>query len=140
MCAADTKASLRDACDEAAAPVPFSCRSTSCGTCRVDVIAGIELLDEAGEEERAVLSIFGDDVRPWLSAGGQTKDEYAKLRHDLQVAVANSGIANVEQIADIVVGTRQGTSIAIRDVAMVGLGQELRTGSASANGAEVVHP
>ena len=54
---------LREACDEAAAPVPFSCRSTSCGTCRVDVIEGIDLLDEVGEDERAVLASFGDDPR-----------------------------------------------------------------------------
>jgi ferredoxin len=52
---------LRDACDQAAAPVPFSCRATSCGTCRIDVLAGAELLEPAGEDERAVLAIFGDD-------------------------------------------------------------------------------
>ena len=52
---------LRDACDEAAAPVPFSCRSTSCGTCRIDVVEGAELLDEPAEEERAVLATFDDD-------------------------------------------------------------------------------
>jgi ferredoxin len=55
---------LLDACDEAAAPVPFSCRSTSCGTCRIDVFEGQELLDEAGEEERAVLASFGDRPGP----------------------------------------------------------------------------
>ena len=43
-----------------------------------------------------------------------------------------------QQIASIVVGTRQGTPIYIRDVATVGLGRELRTGGASENGAEVV--
>lgn len=52
---------LRDACDEAAAPVPFSCRSTSCGTCRIDVVEGADLLDEVSDDERAVLQTFGDD-------------------------------------------------------------------------------
>ena len=51
---------------------------------------------------------------------------------------ADGRIANEEQIASIVVGTRQGTPIYIRDVATVGLGRELRTGGASENGAEVV--
>jgi ferredoxin len=51
---------LRDACDDANAPVPFSCRSTSCGTCRIDVLEGGELLDPVGEDERGVLEIFGD--------------------------------------------------------------------------------
>ena len=54
---------LRDACDEAAAPVPFSCRSTSYGTCRVDVVEGSELLDEPDQDERVVLASFGDDPR-----------------------------------------------------------------------------
>ena len=52
---------LMDACDEVAAPVPFSCRSTSCATCRIEVLTGIELLEPAGEDELGVLAIFGDD-------------------------------------------------------------------------------
>jgi len=55
---------LRDACDEAAAPVPFSCRSTSCGTCRVDVVEGAELLDEPGADEKKVLDAFDDTPGP----------------------------------------------------------------------------
>lgn len=47
-------------------------------------------------------------------------------------------IENEQQIAQIVVGERAGTPIYIRDVAQVGVGRELRTGSASENGREVV--
>jgi len=47
-------------------------------------------------------------------------------------------LENAEQIAEVVVGQRHGTPIYIRDVATVGIGRELRTGSASENGAEVV--
>jgi cobalt-zinc-cadmium resistance protein CzcA len=43
-----------------------------------------------------------------------------------------------DEIASIVIGTKNGTPLAIRDVATVGIGQELRTGSASENGEEVV--
>ena len=50
-----------DVCDEAGAPVPFSCRSASCGTCRVDVLEGAELLEPPADEELDVLDIFGDD-------------------------------------------------------------------------------
>src|SRR5690606_34619412 len=32
---------LVDVCDEHDAPVPFSCRSASCGTCRLDVLEGL---------------------------------------------------------------------------------------------------
>lgn len=36
---------LLDACDEGRAPVGFSCRAANCGTCRVEVLAGTDLLD-----------------------------------------------------------------------------------------------
>ncbi len=47
-------------------------------------------------------------------------------------------IESLEEIRDIVVGTRDGTPIHIHDVAEVSIGKELRTGSASQNGREVV--
>lgn len=40
--------------------VPFSCRSASCGTCRVKVLAGEEALSPMEEDEKDVLEIFGD--------------------------------------------------------------------------------
>jgi ferredoxin len=50
---------LLDVCDEAGAPVAFSCRDGNCATCRVEVLAGIELLDPARAEEREVLDRLG---------------------------------------------------------------------------------
>ena len=43
------------------ADVPYSCRSASCGTCRVEVVAGGEALAPPDAEEREVLEIFGDE-------------------------------------------------------------------------------
>jgi cobalt-zinc-cadmium resistance protein CzcA len=63
---------------------------------------------------------------------------YIEHKGEAYVVRADGRIANEEQIASIVVGTRQGTPIYIRDVATVGLGRELRTGGASENGEEVV--
>jgi 2Fe-2S ferredoxin len=54
-------ARLVDLCDEGGAPVPFSCRSASCGTCRIDVLEGADLLDAPRDEELDILDIFGDD-------------------------------------------------------------------------------
>lgn len=47
------------------ADVPFSCRSATCGTCRVRVVEGAEALAAPDEAEREVLALFGDppDVR-----------------------------------------------------------------------------
>lgn len=53
---------LIDVCDEARAPVSFSCRSASCGTCRVEVLEGAALLTAPEREEREVLALF--DARP----------------------------------------------------------------------------
>jgi ferredoxin len=50
---------LLDACDEARAPVAFSCRSANCGTCRVEVLAGRDLLEPARDDELDVLSHTG---------------------------------------------------------------------------------
>lgn len=52
---------LLDLCDDTLAPIPFSCRSANCGTCRVDVLEGIAELSPPEGEELAVLAIFGDD-------------------------------------------------------------------------------
>lgn len=58
-CAAGTR--VIDLCDEHGAPIPFSCRSASCGTCRVDVLEGADLLEPPKDDELDVLAIFGDD-------------------------------------------------------------------------------
>lgn len=52
---------LIDMCDETSAPVPFSCRSASCGTCRVEVLEGAALLEPAKPTGIEVLDVFGDD-------------------------------------------------------------------------------
>ena len=63
---------------------------------------------------------------------------YIEHKGEAYIVRADGRIANEAQIASIVVGTRQGTPIYIRDVATVGIGRELRTGGASENGVEVV--
>jgi ferredoxin len=55
---ADQGARVIDICDSIHAPVSFSCRSANCGTCRVVVLEGAELLDPAGDDERSVLRLF----------------------------------------------------------------------------------
>jgi cobalt-zinc-cadmium resistance protein CzcA len=47
-------------------------------------------------------------------------------------------VANLDEIANIILGSRQGVPIRIRDVADVIIGKELRTGAATQNGEEVV--
>ena len=47
-------------------------------------------------------------------------------------------VANLDEIADIILGNRQGVPIRIKDVADVIIGKELRSGAATQDGEEVV--
>jgi cobalt-zinc-cadmium resistance protein CzcA len=67
-----------------------------------------------------------------------TSAGYIEQNGEAYLVRADGRIANAEHINAMVVSTRQGTPITMRDVATVSLGQELRTGSASVNGAEAV--
>jgi 2Fe-2S ferredoxin len=51
---------LVDVCDRASAPVPFSCRSATCGTCRIEVVEGAALFEAPEPEEAELLEILGD--------------------------------------------------------------------------------
>jgi cobalt-zinc-cadmium resistance protein CzcA len=66
---------------------------------------------------------------------------YIEHKGEAYVVRATGRIERVEQIESIVVGTRNGVPIYVRDIVApggVGVGRELRTGSASENGEEVV--
>lgn len=63
---------------------------------------------------------------------------YIEHKGESYIVRSAGRIENTQQIADIVVGTRNGTPIYMRDICKVGFGKELRTGSASENAHEVV--
>lgn len=49
---------LIDVCDACHAPVEFSCRSGTCGTCRIEVIEGASLLQPPRDDELETLEAF----------------------------------------------------------------------------------
>ncbi|GJQ30422.1 MAG: cation transporter [Phycisphaerae bacterium] len=66
---------------------------------------------------------------------------YVEHKGESYLVRATGRVENIEQLSAIVVGTRNGVPIHIRDIVVpggVGVGRELRTGSASENGEEVV--
>ena len=63
---------------------------------------------------------------------------YIERRGEQVLIRAPGQVGGVDDIADIVVATAQGVPVRVRDVADVGLGQELRSGAATENGREVV--
>lgn len=65
------------------AEVPFSCRAATCGTCRVEVLEGLEGLAPAGDEERDLLEAFGEGPRVRLACQmevGQSPPSKVRLR------------------------------------------------------------
>ena len=63
---------------------------------------------------------------------------YLERNGDGYVVRSVGRIASLDELADIVVTTRDGVPIRVKDLAEVGIGSELRTGSASKNGEEAV--
>ena len=63
---------------------------------------------------------------------------YIEKRGEQYLIRAPGQVATMDDIGNIVVNTRQGVPLRIRDVADVVIGQELRTGAATENGREVV--
>lgn len=62
---------LVDLCDDVEAPVPFSCRGASCGTCRVDVIDGLDFFEPPAGSEAEVLAILGSPAHQRLACAAR---------------------------------------------------------------------
>jgi cobalt-zinc-cadmium resistance protein CzcA len=81
---------------------------------------------------------FGDIVHA-LEANNLSRGASTIERNGEGVVVRTSGrLENISDISDVVITTRGGIPVRISDVANVAVGGELRTGSASENGHEVV--
>jgi ferredoxin len=64
---------LLDICDDALAPVPFSCRSASCATCQIEILEGAELLDPPEPVERELLDLLGGPPNSRLACQARVK-------------------------------------------------------------------
>jgi ferredoxin len=83
---------LLDICDEAGAPVLFSCRSASCGTCRVEVLEGGDLLEPPKRDELEVLQVFAP-------IGSETPPRAQRLACQA-VARPGSGLIRLRWVSD----------------------------------------
>ena len=84
---------------------------------------------------------FGDVIEALEKNNVSTGAGYIEHKGESYLVRATGRIESLEQIETIVVGTRNGVPIYVRDIVPlggVGIGRELRTGSASENGEEVV--
>ena len=64
---------LLDICDAVLAPIAFSCRSASCGTCHIEVLEGIHLFEPPAEEEADLLDLLDGPPTSRLACQAQIK-------------------------------------------------------------------
>ena len=84
---------------------------------------------------------FAEVIHAIESNNVSTGAGYVEHKGESYLVRTTGRIENLEQLESIVVGTRNGVPIHVRDIVVpggVGVGRELRTGSASENGNEVV--
>jgi cobalt-zinc-cadmium resistance protein CzcA len=81
---------------------------------------------------------FGDVARA-IEANNVSRGASVIERNGEGIAVRTGGrLENLTDIGDVVISTRGSVPVRVRDVAQVAIGGEIRTGSASENGHEVV--
>ncbi|MCB9838180.1 MAG: CusA/CzcA family heavy metal efflux RND transporter [Phycisphaeraceae bacterium] len=86
---------------------------------------------------------FGDVIEALEKNNISTGAGYVEHKGESYLVRATGRIKSIEEIEGIVIGTRGGVPIYVRDIVRadgsgVGIGRELRTGSASENGEDVV--
>lgn len=64
---------LLSICDDVLAPVAFSCRSASCGTCHIVILEGAELLEKPNEEEEDLLDLLDGPENSRLACQARVK-------------------------------------------------------------------
>ncbi|RUO99313.1 CusA/CzcA family heavy metal efflux RND transporter [Hyphomicrobium sp.] len=111
------------------------------GIAGIDVIGGFEkqYVVQPDPARLTALRLSFADVAQALEQNNVNRGAGYVERNGEGFAVLSTGrLSTPEQIANVVITTRGGVAIRIRDVATVGIGREIRTGSASENGQEVV--
>jgi heavy metal efflux system protein len=85
------------------------------------------------------LGLSFEDVARAIEANNVSRGASVIERNGEGVAVRTGGrLENLTEIGDVVISTRGSVPVRVRDVAQVAIGGEIRTGSASENGHEVV--
>ena len=111
------------------------------GVAAVDSIGGYAQQYHVQPDPQKLASMgltFNDVIEALERNNASTGAGYLEQKGESYVVRADGRLATAGEIGNVVVSTRNGIPIYMKDVATVGLGKELRTGSASENGHEVV--
>ncbi len=111
------------------------------GVAGVDAIGGFEKLYQVQPDpDRLVgLGLSFSDVAAALEANNASRGAgYIERNGEGYAVRANGRLETIDDVRDVVVAARGGVPIRVKDIGAVAVGADLRTGSASANGQEVV--
>jgi len=111
------------------------------GVAGVDAIGGFEKQYHV-QPDPLKLRAYGlgiNELAEALERANQSRGAgFIEQRGEAYLVRADGRLKSVQDIATAVVTTRNGTPVYVRDIAQVEIGEELRTGSATENGHEVV--
>ncbi len=114
---------------------------TVTGVAGVDAIGGYlkHYVVQPDPTKLVAFEVTLGDILTALEQNSQSSGAgYIEQRGESYVVRSSGMLRNEEEIADVMVREHRGIPIRVRDIASVVLGSELRTGSASENGEEVV--
>ena len=111
------------------------------GVAGVDVVGGYEKQYHVQPEPMKLVSYglsFSDLIEALEKNNASRGAGYVEHKGESYPVRLGGVLESPDQVAEVVVGERNGTPIRVRDVATVGMGAELRTGSGSERGHEAV--
>lgn len=114
---------------------------TVAGVAEIDAIGGYAQQYHVQPDPQKLVSLglsFRDVIEALESNNTSTGAGYLEQNGESYVVRVDGRIGAMEDISNVVISSRGGIPIHINDVATVAFGKELRTGSASENGHEVV--
>lgn len=111
------------------------------GVAEVDAIGGYEQQYQVQPDPQKLLSLgltFTDVIGALERNNTSVGAGYIEQKGESYVVRADGRLETAEDISNVIIANRNGVPVLLKDVAEVGIGRELRTGSASENGNEVV--
>mgnify|MGYP001431205326 CR=1 FL=1 len=111
------------------------------GVAGVDSIGGFEKQYQVQPDPMKLLSLgvsFADIVEALERSNANRGAGYLERNGEGLVVRSSGRLETLDDIANVVIASRGGVPVRVRDLAQVRIGKELRTGSASQDGQEVV--
>ncbi len=111
------------------------------GIADIDSIGGFVRQYHITPDPQKMISLgisFSDLAHAIESNNSSIGAGYLELKNESYIVTSDNRVKNFDQLGNIVVVTKEGVPIRIKDLASIGLGEELRTGSASKDGRETV--